>query len=130
MSRRKSSLTNVLLATARLCNIFLGVTDRVWSAQQRAELDRLRAAKVVQDISISKTRQEVLTTNKNIQVRRAAHIVEKDIRNVEIADLKIELQRLKVLELSRKLGINVADFEAAGYEDPNEYCDRNGIRKR
>ncbi len=130
MTRRKSSFTNVLFAFANLCNIFLGITDRTWSAQQRAELDRLRAAKVVQDISISKTRQEVLTTNKAIHVRRSAHIIEQDVRKVELADLKIELQRLKVLELAKKLGISEDIINAQNYDDPDEYCKQNGIKRR
>ena len=130
MTRRKSSATNVLWAFANLCNIFLGITDRTWSAAERAKLDQLRAAKIVQDISISKTRQEVLTTNKNIHVRRSEHVIEQDVRKVEIADLKIELQRLKVLELAKKLGISEEQITAQNYEDPEEYCKKNGIRRR
>lgn len=130
MTRRKSSLSALLWAGANLCNIFLGISNRIWAEQQRAELDRLRAAKIVQDIAISRTRQDVLTTNKNIHVRRSEHKIEQDVRKVELDDLQIELQKLKVLELAKKLGVTVSDFEAGNYEDPDRYCQENGIKKR
>ena len=130
MTRKKASATEGLWAIANLCNIFLGIADRTWSAQERADLDKVRKAKILQDISISRTRQQILTTNANIHVRRSAHKIEQDARDVELRDLKIELQRLKIMEKCRELGITQEQFEAEAYEDPNLYCDHNGIKRR
>lgn len=116
---RKNNTAAGLWAIVNLMQITLNITHRRLSEAERMSLTQMRKAKLAQDISISRTRQQALTTNLNINVRRSSHKVEQDVRNVELADLQIEMQKLKILEMQKKLGITTSEFEVAGYSLDN-----------
>lgn len=125
---RKNHTAAGLWAIVNLMQITLNITHRRLSEAERMSLTQMRKAKLVQDISISRTRQEVLTTNLNINVRRSSHKIEQDIREVELDDLKIEMQKLKVLEMRKKLGITDSEFEALSYNSA-EFSESAGLQR-
>lgn len=128
MNTKRNQQAAGLWAVANFLQIVLNIGLRRITEQDQASLNQVRKAKIVQDISISRTRQQVLSINSQIHVRRSTHKVESDIRNVELADLKIEIQRLKVLELQKKLGLNTQEFAAVGY-NTNDFADANGLQR-
>jgi len=130
MTRRRSSFETTLWGITNLCQIVMNIFLRRENEREQRSLNEWRALKIRQDIAISRTRQAVLTTNANIHIRRSEHRIEQDVRQVEVKDLQIELQKLKIMELKRKLGLTDDEFAALGYEDPNPYLDQNGVKKR
>lgn len=108
--------TRALNGIAALCQILMKIFLRRAAEAQRADLADVRRAKIVQDIAISRTRQQVMTTNTAIHVRRSEPKIDQDHLKVDELNGKIELQRLKILELEKKLGISHGDqFEADNY---------------
>jgi len=107
-------------------NIYLRRTNEA----ERRTLNAWRALKIQQDIRSSQTRQQAVTLNSNIKVRRFEAQNSQDNNKVVIQDLQIEMQKLKIMELQKKLGISTSDFLALDYTDPEQYCKDNGIKKR
>lgn len=127
-TKRKREFPAGLWAFAGFLQIILHIGLRRITEQELASLNEVRKAKILQDINISRARQQVLNVNSQIHVRRSTHRVEQDIRQVELKDLQIEIRKLKVLEMQRKLGLNAAEFETVGYNN-DDFADANGLQR-
>lgn len=109
MSRKNKS---VFLAGLKVVTTFVGIVEKYQNESKRYTLNELRKAKLAQEINISRVRQQVLLTNLQINVRRSTHKIEQDMRKVELQDYQIEMQKLKVMEMQKKLGITTDEFSA------------------
>lgn len=130
MSPKPYGITHALLGISNLCQIVMNIYLRRTNEAERRTLNAWRALKIQQDIRSSQTRQQAVTLNSNIKVRRFEAQNSQDNNKVVIQDLQIEMQKLKIMELQKKLGISTSDFLALDYTDPEQYCKDNGIKKR
>ena len=126
MTRRNTSITSTLWAFSNLCNIFMKIFIRRETEAERYSLNAWRKAKIAQDIRISRTREDALKVTTGIHVRRWESQNASDNNKVMLQDLNIEVQKLKIMELRRKLGLTDEEFRALGY-DINDYADSAGL---
>lgn len=99
-SNRQNRPGRSLFAVARLCDIIASAGARYIGGQERARVDALRAENLHLKNQIAHTQQGVISN-----------------RVVE-GDLKIELLKLKILEMKSKLGVTDSPFQADEYADP------------
>lgn len=128
---KRYGFTYALNGIANLCQIVMKIGLRRIQEAQRADLGDVRRAKIVEDTKLVRLRQQALTTNTAIHVRRSEPKIDQEHVKIDELNLKIELQKLKILELQRKLGIpddGQPTFEAANYS-LEDHADQAGLQR-